>query len=240
MQRPYLKRWPLPSDSLGMIDAVPRGYPLRPGLLDLFESLGDNCELGFVQRFHGSEPSSLFRWATAPLHGVIAGLEDGWRDLYAFDSLLPWAYDMAWDDKYQCAFHGNIACEIDDTGQLNFSLGDAARHKVWTTERLKVVHLRDKTLKCLRSGEKIFVAKANAGLTLDACHRLKAALDRYGPNRILCVTPRETIAYEGVMLVSPGLKVATISQLASYSRVELSAYGEWTNILQKAKDTPWD
>jgi len=43
-----------------------------------------------------------------------------------------------------------------------------------------------------------------------------------------------------VTLVEPRLKVATVSHLASYHRVELAAYGEWTNLLQKAVDTPWD
>jgi hypothetical protein len=44
-------------------------------LLLQFESLGDNCELGLVQRRAGVEPLGLFRFAGAPLRHLIRALE---------------------------------------------------------------------------------------------------------------------------------------------------------------------
>ncbi len=237
---PYIKRWPLADDRMGMVDAVPQGYTLRPELLEQFESLGDNCEFGFVQRFHGAEPSSLFRWATAPLHGVLRGLEDGWADIYSWEHLKPWAFDMAWDDKYQCAFHCAVhSSRSSEDAPFEFVLPEVERRAVWEADRSKFIHLRDKTIASLKTGNKIYVVKANAGLTLSECLALKAALDQYLPHRLLCVVPASTFAFDGVMLIEPGLKLATISTLASYHRVELAAYGEWTNLLQTAVDTPW-
>lgn len=240
LDRPYPKRWPLDRDKIGMVDRAPPDFPMRPELLEQFESLGDNCEFGFVQRFHGAEPSSLFRWATAPLHGVLRGLEDGWADIYSWEHLKPWAFDMAWDDKYQCAFHCAVHCSRSSEDEpFEFVLPEVERRAVWEADRPKFIHLRDKTIASLKTGNKIYVAKANAGLTLSDCLALKAALDRYFPHRLLCVVPASTSEFEGVTLIKPGLKLATISQLASYHRVELAAYGEWTNLLQKAVDTPW-
>ena len=39
-----------------------------------FESLGDNCELGLVQRRAGVEPLGLLRFAGVPLRNLVRGL----------------------------------------------------------------------------------------------------------------------------------------------------------------------
>ena len=39
-----------------------------------FESLGENCELGFVQRHFGAEPIGLLRWAGISLDKLRHGL----------------------------------------------------------------------------------------------------------------------------------------------------------------------
>jgi len=36
-------------------------------LVQRFESLGDNCEFGMVQRYAGAEPLSLFRFIVLPI-----------------------------------------------------------------------------------------------------------------------------------------------------------------------------
>jgi hypothetical protein len=40
-----------------------------------FESLGDNCELGLVQRMAGAEPLGLLRFAGVPLRHLIRAME---------------------------------------------------------------------------------------------------------------------------------------------------------------------
>src|SRR3954454_11670711 len=39
-----------------------------------FESVGDNCELGLVQRQVGAEPLGLLRFSGAPLRSLLRGL----------------------------------------------------------------------------------------------------------------------------------------------------------------------
>ncbi len=39
-----------------------------------FESLGDNCELGLVQRKLGAEPLGMFRFAGAPLGHLLCAM----------------------------------------------------------------------------------------------------------------------------------------------------------------------
>ena len=45
-------------------------------LLMNFENLGDNCEFGFVQRFHGCEPLGLLRFSAMPYYLLLPALEN--------------------------------------------------------------------------------------------------------------------------------------------------------------------
>ena len=52
------------------------------------QSLGENCELGLVQRIGGAEPLGLFRWASTPLPNLLAALDARFDGLGAADSLV--------------------------------------------------------------------------------------------------------------------------------------------------------
>jgi hypothetical protein len=51
------------------------------GFIGRCESLGRNCEFGYLQRHLGAEPIGLLRWAGAPMEAVIAGLESDFRGI---------------------------------------------------------------------------------------------------------------------------------------------------------------
>src|ERR1041385_7120891 len=71
-----------------------------------FESLGDNCEFGFVQRHHGLEPGGLLRWASSTtLDGLVQALECRFAGLYQLDDLSPYTANMVVDCKFGIAFH---------------------------------------------------------------------------------------------------------------------------------------
>lgn len=237
----FRTHWPLPADPLGAIYFRPEHLQANPELLSRFESLGDNCEFGFIQRFHGCEPSSLLRWATAPLDGVMTGLKDQWANLYAWENLMPWAGDMVWDDHYRCAFHSTIhSNRSDENCPLTFVLPETERLQAWAVERPKIIHLRDKTLASLNAAEHIFVVKCNDGFTIDQILSLRDALAHYNSNnKLLCVVSEEKIAARGLLLISANIKLAVIPELASYMQVELAHYGAWTNIVRLAHGTPW-
>ena len=46
-----------------------------------FESLGDNCEFGLVQRKAGSEPLGLLRFSSAPITALLRALRDRFEGL---------------------------------------------------------------------------------------------------------------------------------------------------------------
>src|SRR5204863_3187648 len=55
-------------------DSSVDGLPLHE-LMMQFESLGENCEFGLVQRRCGAEPLGLLRFASAPLAKLLAALK---------------------------------------------------------------------------------------------------------------------------------------------------------------------
>lgn len=234
------RHYPLPPDLIGAIHYAPEGFRQQPGLVSQFESLGDNCEFGFVQRFHGAEPASLLRWAYTLMDGVVKGLGDSWSDVFSWDHLVPWNSNMVFDRQYGAAFHCSIHCHRpNDRAAFDFILPDVARRKVWEREAEKFHALRSKTLEALADHSKIYVAKANGGLSYSDALRLKAALDQHGNHRLLCVVSEDTTEERGIILVAENLKLAVIPTLASYSDVSLAAYNAWTNLLEVAVETPW-
>ena len=208
-------------------------------LWERFESIGDNCEFGFVQRHHGVEPSGLLRWARAPLPGVLGGLRAGFADICRFEDLLPYASDMVADRKYGIAFHSTIRC-AGEPGHPVWAQDEEERRRLHQAEIGKFLHLRDNTLAALRSASKIFVFKCNDGLSGAEIAELKTCLDAYSARtRLLCVVPEATTPTRGVALVRPGVKLAAIDRLASYFDVTDASYDAWDAILAAAWDTPW-
>jgi hypothetical protein len=53
------------------------------------ESLGDNCELGFVLRHLGVEAGSLFRWAAMKPEQLLMKLRADFDGMYEFANLSP-------------------------------------------------------------------------------------------------------------------------------------------------------
>jgi hypothetical protein len=56
-------------------------------LFDAFQSLGDNCELGLVQKQYRSNLLGLFKFASTPIGGLVAALRRGFSDRTSPDHL---------------------------------------------------------------------------------------------------------------------------------------------------------
>jgi len=86
--------------------------PEAPGIdvLGRFESLGDNCEFGFVQRQLGLESGGLFRWSVTSATSLITLLETRFEDLYRFENLVPTnSKNMIRDTATDIGFHTEMS-----------------------------------------------------------------------------------------------------------------------------------
>jgi len=193
-----------------------------------FESLGDNCEFGLVQRVMGAEPLGLLRFAfTAPavldrlLATDFAGVDDP-----AEASLEREANDevMLCLKRFDMRTHTNI-------------FGRHGEEPVILAEQVRALgFLRRKLLDDLRDGEKIFVRKGEIrhGVPVEdqaGPLALREALGRHGPGWLLWVTLADaTLAPGCVEVLAPRLMRGAIPRFAHYERAQDACYGAWEDV----------
>jgi hypothetical protein len=174
-----------------------------------FESLGDNCEFGLVQRRCGAEPLGLLRFSNLSLPQLIRGLDSGFAGLG----------DPA-----------NMAFELDNGQRREFVVsdrsfglvfhtfiheGEAVESELIAQQTTRLLFLRRKFLEDLANGEKIFVIKRNEPLAEQEMFVLHGALRRHTPNTLLYVVPATPEHPPGtVERIAPGLLRGYIDRFA--------------------------
>jgi hypothetical protein len=167
------------SESTGT--AVEPARDRNAALLSEFESLGEDCEFGLLQRRYLVEPPlSLFRWGGAPVARLIEGLDTNFATLAE-----PGSTDLVWDGTEYflrtpfVTMHTQCLVEQDEAGQAEILRCGRATLRI----------LRRKLLKDIADARRIFVYKSldphfgRAGMD-----QLHTALRRHGPAGLLCVT----------------------------------------------------
>jgi hypothetical protein len=151
-------------------------------LMLAFESVGDNCEFGLVQRYYGAEPLSLLRWGgltpgelTRALKARFVGVGDPENTIL----LVRAGEYITRDRQYRMPMHTFI--------QENEAPFDEMFVKM--CDRLRL--LRRKLLEHLAGGHKILIYKCVEGLRDDHIAQILAALEEVGPNRILFIRPAD-------------------------------------------------
>jgi tetratricopeptide (TPR) repeat protein len=168
---------------------VPSGAPVpattggnAADLLTQFESLGDNCEFGFVQRHAGAEPLGLLRWANIPTHHLLSVLKTRFAGVgeAAFTDLYTEVDGEFWvkDTRYDMRTH---------TFVFEMSLPDARRARFQQLMAARFRFLKDQLIKDLETAAKIFVLKSKSVLLQDDIEALYDAVSEYAPNWLLYV-----------------------------------------------------
>lgn len=170
-----------------------------------FESLGENCELGFVQRHFGAEPLGLFRWAGIDLNALVTALETRLEGIGAPEftilSVNPNNREYYTEDsRYGMSMHTFIL------------EGSSPPDKVLSRICRRLVFLRDKLLGDLADGGKVFVLNTRDLLPDADLLRLHRALCLYGPNRLLHVSENPDLPPGTVRQLLPGIWHATLTR----------------------------
>lgn len=186
-----------------------RAEPTDEEIFAHFESLGDNCEFGLVQRSAGIERLGLFRFNFASMTPLIRGLDCDFSDIDQPDQVEIFAASngelMVRVRHYRFQYHtdrrrGEVEIEALRNQQIK-ALGFLAR----------------KLLDDLRSGEKLFVRKGPDSETDAQLAPLLRALRRHGPVSLLSVVPQDEAHPLGsVEVVEPGLIKGYIDRFAPY------------------------
>lgn len=192
-----------------------------------FESLGSNCEFGFVQRELGHERPSLLRFAGLPLHKLLRGLRT------SFD-------DLASPARLRLRDHRDEYLGFDDVYLLDYHTGrkaaESCLESLQQTEPSRLRFLARKLLEDIEDGEKVLVVKDDEGLSVTQVAALMQRVRARGTAVLLWVeqtTPGH--AAGDVELVCPGLLRGWIERFADLNQgAHTIAHATWRTLLVNA------
>jgi len=191
-----------------------------------FESLGDNCELGLVQRKVGAEPLGLFRFAGAPLRHILRAMDARFAGLAdpQYIRLQPENGEfMVRLTKYDFIYHADV------------KIGEADPETLHRQQIRTVRFLADKLIADLEAAEKIVVFRQNEPLSAIDLIDLRMALAKFGPNTLLWVTEACAGHPPGsVDVVDQRLMVGYIPRLAARENVPDFDPVPWMTVLRRA------
>jgi hypothetical protein len=199
-------------------------------LLQRFESLGDNCEFGFVQRRNGCENGGLLRWSISPLDKLIFCFKARFKDLYLFENLEPSAPDMVQDVATGLIFHTQMRS---NNGQ--FLLAEGARREIYTHEKRKIDYLLDKFLVKIRRPDTICVYKRNSGISDAEAICLQDSMNELARSNLLIVRATDDSAKWGTVdCFGSKSFVGFIDEFAPYSAADHVSTSIWNQLIQNA------
>jgi hypothetical protein len=190
-----------------------------PRLLLLFEGLGDNCDVGVLQRAVGIEPFGLFRFATCKATDVGALLRTRFQCLGEPEDL--WLDEVGprreyWVKSRQCSFeaHTERYAGGDDSEVVRSALIEKTRF-------LKTRLIRD-----LSRGRRLCVWRGAADMA--AIQEIAAQLQTYAPTCLLWARVADAAQVPGsVQRVSDGLLLGFLSRYGDYDGGPRLPVEEW-------------
>jgi hypothetical protein len=195
-----------------------------------FESLGQNCEFGLVQRRCGAEPLGLLRFSSTPLPSLMAALEGNFDGLGRPENL-----------DVQVAPNGREYMVLDRCYGLLYHpwvlVGEATAEEVHRREVMRLPYLTRKLVEDLTEAQKIFVYHGFSALSADEAAGLAAALRRYGPNTLLWVGLEEPGHPAGtVATVAEGLLKGFIDRFAPGENAHYLSLWAWIETCRNAQE----
>jgi len=192
-----------------------------------FESIGDTCEFGIVQRRFDAEPISLLRWTSTQPSRLVMALDtkfEGVGDTEHTIFQVSHGEYTTQDRRYHMFSH-------------TFTPETAEPMEKFAAQHLRRMrYLRKKLIEDLATGEKIFVYKSNQGVSDQDAMAIFQAIRRYGGQpALLCVR----LADEGhppgtVRTMESGLFMGYIDR---FSTVDINV-DVWVELCKKT-DEAW-
>ena len=240
---------PLPDLSEAILSTL--GRPLKE-ILTSFESLGDNCSFGIVQRKAGVEVLGLFRFGSSSINAVLQGLGDGLEALRSKSE-----FTMAFGDgrprehlvrveRYGLQWH-TFRYENELTAE-----------QVLEENTAKIQFLRRKFVDGLAAGRKAYVLARTTNdsqillaptpdgrffryfsrepIRLSEALAAWCALNRSGPRVLLFITPATNARPGGsVDCLAPGLYRGYAANLMISDRLEVEDHADWLRLLASCR-----
>lgn len=197
-----------------------------------FESLGERCDFGAVQRRFGVEPLGLLRFAWTRFDPLVSALEDRFDaagseadtrfELYGDETII-------WMDKYQLLFHTFVHKVAEEPPEKQ----EAFRKQ----QRRRLIFLRDKLIADLEDPQKICVYSTDEANADSDVARLFAALRAYGPNSLLYVRPATSDRPNGMVeKLEDGLYAGYFPGLTDFVAGGQPPFELWRQLCQRTHE----
>jgi len=189
-----------------------------------FESIGQGCQFGLIQRDMGAEPVSLLRFVDTTTSMVANGLvrafvgvdRPGGLTLHASEARRP---TYAWrQSEYGLSFDTRIPMD------------EAEPADVMEAQLRRLTFLRRKFEEDLGSGEKIYVLTRGDCLTEPEALAVFCALNVHGPNTLLWTVFGDESATGCVDEIAPGFLCGHLGWTDHHRYARLEA---WRQVLEK-------
>jgi hypothetical protein len=196
-------------------------------LMCQFQSLGDNCEFGLVQRFCGAEPMGLLRFNWTAMPSLLDVLADrfarvGDPDLVAIYQEPSTQY-MVSHRPYDFRYHTFLYP------------ADISVSKLERAEVKRLLYLKRALIEDLETGSKILVRKGAGSATLEEILPLLAAIRRYGPAPLLWVTLADGDHPAGLVeRLDHGFLHGYVDRFAPQEDIHDSSMAAWIRVCRNA------
>ena len=208
---------------------VVAAHALDPKALAMcFESLGDNCEFGIFQRYHGAEPIGLYRWGAVAVPLLIEALYARFEGLGEPENTeltgQPGDEYTLRDRRHWLESHTFVPYNEEQFPRI-FSRQTAA-----------VQFLRERLLQDLEEPWKILVYKPRDGVIADhESYALRLAIESIGDAPLICVrVPDDEAAIGTVERISRGLYVGNIARVSPTARKDEIDFPGWLTLCRLA------
>jgi hypothetical protein len=193
-----------------------------------FESLGQNCEFGLVQRACQAEPLGLLRFSSTPLAQLLNALDA------RFDGM-----GMPENTKIAISSNGREFMVNDTRFGMVYhawvNTGDMEPEDLQRREVRRVPFLIRKLIEDLELAEKTFVFKGMGPVAEEEVFPLAMAIRRYGPNTLLFVNLADEEHKAGTVEVrAPGFLVGYLDRFAPGDNAHNFLLSQWVKVCREA------
>ena len=204
-----------------------------------FESLGNNCEFGIVQRRTGFDPPGLFRnVGFDDVEQIIRAIESDFEGMF-----IEGAYDFTlcpgWPDwrlncrKFGFGFHTNLPISV---------VENTAEWKKATAKTTKTFRfLKSKIQQDLAQAEKVFVFRSLQELPNATAARLLAAIQVHGDGALLAVRVDQSAPSGSLEFLDRCLMIGTVHRLSNENPpiIDFDAWEKMARLIMQSPAKIW-
>ncbi len=205
---------------------TPRAVPSsRTELALCFESLGQGCQFGQIQRQMGAEPLNLLRFVDTVTSSLVDGLVSGFAGIDRPGGL---SIGQAVRNDPSYTWH---QADYKASFDTLINVASAEADQVLRDQLTRLAFLRRKFVEDLRTGDKIYVLTRGDVLTEPEALAVFCALNLYGANTLLWTVFGDEAKAGEVIAYAPGF---LCGQLGPVDDVRFAPLAAWLPVLENA------